>query len=81
MAKNLGFGFMRLPLLNKDDPTSFDYELLYKLVDAFMERGFTYFDTALSTTGGFPKKRSASRLLNVIPAAASRLPPSCRPGC
>lgn len=42
----LGFGFMRLPLKNKDDQTSIDYDLLNKMVDKFMERGFTYFDTA-----------------------------------
>ncbi len=42
----LGFGFMRLPLKNPDDQTSIDYELLNQMVDKFMERGFTYFDTA-----------------------------------
>ena len=42
----LGFGFMRLPLKNPDDQTSIDYETLNKMVDTFLERGFTYFDTA-----------------------------------
>lgn len=42
----LGFGFMRLPLKNPNDQTSIDYDLLNKMVDKFMERGFTYFDTA-----------------------------------
>lgn len=46
MAKKLGFGCMRLPLLNKEDQTSFDTETLNKMVDTFIERGFTYFDTA-----------------------------------
>ena len=46
MAKKLGFGFMRLPLINPDDQTSIDYEQLKKMVDTFLERGFTYFDTA-----------------------------------
>jgi predicted aldo/keto reductase-like oxidoreductase len=40
--KKLGFGFMRLP--RKDDKV--DYEPMKKLVDAFLERGFSYFDTA-----------------------------------
>ena len=44
--KKLGLGFMRLPVKNQDDPTSFDTELLNKMVDTFLERGFTYFDTA-----------------------------------
>ena len=46
MSKKLGFGFMRLPLTNIEDQTSVDYEQLNKMVDAFLERGFTYFDTA-----------------------------------
>ena len=45
-VKKLGFGMMRLPLLDKDDDGSIDIELTKKMVDVFMERGFTYFDTA-----------------------------------
>jgi len=44
--KKLGFGFMRLPVINKEDPKSIDMEMLNKMVDTFLERGFTYFDTA-----------------------------------
>lgn len=44
--KKLGFGFMRLPLINPDDQTSIDYKMLSQMVDTFLERGFTYFDTA-----------------------------------
>jgi predicted aldo/keto reductase-like oxidoreductase len=44
--KKLGFGFMRLPVKNLDDPASIDMETLYQMVDTFLERGFTYFDTA-----------------------------------
>ena len=33
--KNLGFGMMRLPVLS--GPTDFDYEHLYRMVDAFQE--------------------------------------------
>lgn len=46
VQKKLGFGFMRLPITNKEDQTSIDYEQLNKMVDIFLERGFTYFDTA-----------------------------------
>lgn len=46
MRKNLGFGLMRLPLLDKDDLSKIDYETLNMMVDTFLERGFTYFDTA-----------------------------------
>ena len=42
--KNLGFGMMRLPVLS--GPTDFDYEQLNRMVDAFLEAGYTYFDTS-----------------------------------
>ncbi|WKY46506.1 aldo/keto reductase [Eubacteriaceae bacterium ES3] len=44
--KKLGFGFMRLPLLNAEDSKSIDMNQLEKMVDTFLQRGFTYFDTA-----------------------------------
>jgi len=51
MGKKLGFGCMRLPLLNKEDQTSFDTETLNQLVDKFLKKGFTYFDTAYTYHG------------------------------
>lgn len=45
-AKKLGFGLMRLPLKDKEDQSSIDMEQLNKMVDTFIEEGFTYFDTA-----------------------------------
>ncbi len=44
--KKLGFGTMRLPLLVKEDPKSIDLEQFKTMVDLFLKRGFTYFDTA-----------------------------------
>ncbi|OED30019.1 aldo/keto reductase [Methanosphaera sp. WGK6] len=44
--KKMGFGMMRLPLTNKEDPTKIDQKQVNKMVDAFMENGYTYFDTA-----------------------------------
>ena len=44
--KKLGFGLMRLPLLDETDAGSIDLETTKKMVDLFLERGFTYFDTA-----------------------------------
>ena len=44
--KKLGFGMMRLPLLDANDPKSVDKQTVCRMVDAFLERGFTYFDTA-----------------------------------
>lgn len=45
--KKLGFGLMRLPLLDPNDEKSIDLEQAKRMVDLFMERGFTYFDTAI----------------------------------
>lgn len=44
--KKLGFGLMRLPLLDANDYGSIDIEQTKRMVDAFLERGYTYFDTA-----------------------------------
>ena len=45
-GKKLGFGLMRLPSLDPNDPGKIDIEQVKKMVDTFIERGFTYFDTA-----------------------------------
>ena len=50
-AKKLGFGLMRLPLTNPADDSSIDIELTKKMVDMYLERGFTYFDTAIMYCG------------------------------
>ena len=42
----LGFGCMRLPLLDPADQQSIDIPQLEQMVDAFLEGGGTYFDTA-----------------------------------
>ena len=42
IKKNFGFGMMRLPMIGED----VDIETTNKMVDAFLEAGFNYFDTA-----------------------------------
>ena len=44
--KKLGFGLMRLPQTDPSNAAMIDMEKTKALVDAFIERGFTYFDTA-----------------------------------
>ncbi len=44
--KKLGFGMMRLPLLDVNDESSVDFESVNEMVDLFMDRGFNFFDTA-----------------------------------
>ena len=47
----LGFGLMRLPTRNPGDPGDIDFAQVNQMVDMFLERGFTYFDTALMYCG------------------------------
>ena len=47
----LGFGFMRLPVLNGNQE-DIDFEQLYKMVDTFLAGGFTYFDTSFAYHNG-----------------------------
>ena len=46
MVKKLGFGLMRLPVKEEGKPAKYDIEQIKEMVDIFMDRGFTYFDTA-----------------------------------
>ena len=50
--KKLGFGLMRLPLLDKNNKSSINQEQFNKMVDYFMENGFNYFDTAYTYFDG-----------------------------
>ncbi|MDE6107802.1 MAG: aldo/keto reductase [Oscillospiraceae bacterium] len=44
--KKLAFGMMRLPLTDPADSTAIDYATVNTMVDSFMSKGFTHFDTA-----------------------------------
>lgn len=48
----LGFGLMRLPLVDPADTTKIDYATMRALVDRYLEAGFNYFDTAAPYHGG-----------------------------
>ncbi len=52
----LGFGFLRLPRLDPDDPNSYDLPLLEQLVDRFLAGGGTYFDTAYTYLDGMSER-------------------------
>ena len=54
--KKLGFGLMRLPLRDPRDSGSIDLEEVNRMVDLFLERGFTYFDTAYVYHNGMSEK-------------------------
>ena len=50
--KKLGFGMMRLPTPDSKAQDKVDFQQVCAMVDAFLERGFTYFDTAYMYHGG-----------------------------
>ena len=58
LKSRLGFGMMRLPVKN-GNPTDFDFDELNKMVDTFIEAGFTYFDTSYVYHNG--KSEEATR--------------------
>lgn len=71
----LGFGLMRLPLLEHSE---IDIEQLKAMVDTFLERGFTYFDTAFSYHDGHSETAAKAALFDRHPRAsfqfATKLP-------
>ncbi|WP_139653545.1 aldo/keto reductase [Raoultibacter phocaeensis] len=74
----LGFGFMRLPLTEADGAEVIDIEQVKRMVDAFMDAGFTYFDTARGYHGGASEAALKQALVERYPResfqVATKLP-------
>ena len=72
--KKLGFGLMRLPMIGE----KVDIEQTKKMVDYFMENGFTYFDTAYVYINGTSEVAMKEALVERYPRdsyqAATKLP-------
>lgn len=66
----LGFGLMRLPQLEEGGN---DIEATKKLVDAFMDAGFTYFDTAPTYHGGTSEIAAKEALVERYPRESFQL--------
>jgi predicted aldo/keto reductase-like oxidoreductase len=62
MNKKLGFGLMRLPLLDPNKQSSIDLEETKRMVDHFIAEGFTYFDTAWMYCG-FSSEKAVKEVL------------------
>lgn len=54
IKKNFGFGFMRLPMQDGE----VDIAETNRMVDAFLDAGFNYFDTAHGYLQGKSERRS-----------------------
>lgn len=65
--KKLGFGLMRLPLVDPNDEADIDIEELKKMVDLFISRGFMYFDTAIMYNGFASQKAAKEALVDRYP--------------
>ena len=61
--KKLGFGLMRLPMIEGN----VDIEQTNKMVDIFLERGFTYFDTAYAYLAGKSEEVVKTCIINRHP--------------
>ncbi|MGN0165570.1 MAG: aldo/keto reductase [Lachnospiraceae bacterium] len=71
MDKKLGFGLMRLPMIKDSD--EIDINLTKKMVDTFIERGFTYFDTAWMYCGFKSENATKEVLVDRYPREAYTL--------
>ena len=65
--KKLGFGLMRMPTIDKTNAADVDIEQVKKMVDLFMEKGFTYFDTAIMYNGFASQSTAKAALVDRYP--------------
>ena len=73
----LGFGCMRLPLIDEHDPTSIDIDRVKAMVDAFLESGCTYFDTAYVYHNGASETALREALVKRYPRDAYTVATKC----
>jgi predicted aldo/keto reductase-like oxidoreductase len=73
----LGFGTLRLPLLDPEDQKSVDVEQLKNMVDVFMASGCTYFDTAFVYHGGKAESALKQALVDRYPRDAYTIATKC----
>ncbi|WP_165249000.1 aldo/keto reductase [Adlercreutzia sp. ZJ141] len=73
----MGFGCMRLPLLDEGDQTSINIEQFKQMVDVFMEAGNTYFDTAFVYHDGASETAIGEVLVARYPRESFTLATKC----
>ncbi len=76
-ASKLGFGCMRLPLNNPKDVTDIDIEQLKQMVDAFLEAGGNYFDTAFVYHNGCSETALREALVKRYPRESFTIATKC----
>ncbi len=76
-VSRMGFGCMRLPLTDPDDPTSIDIEQFKDMVDVFLEAGNTYFDNAYVYHNGKAEAALKKALVDRYPRDAYTVATKC----
>ena len=52
LNSKFGFGCMRLPLTDENNPTSINQELFNQMIDYYMKKGYNFFDTSYAYHNG-----------------------------
>lgn len=76
-ASKMGFGCMRLPLLDPDDPKSIDMPQFKQMVDEFMQAGNSYFDTAFVYHEGASETALGEALVKRYPRESFTIATKC----
>jgi len=58
----LGFGFMRLPLVDEEDRTVIDLDRVNRMVDAYIDAGYDYFEQDTIITVEIARRQSGNAL-------------------
>ena len=69
----LGFGLLRLPHIDPQDPNDVDLETTKQMVDLFLQRGFQYFDTAYIYLNGKSEAYLRQALVERYPREAFQI--------
>lgn len=76
-ASKMGFGCMRLPLLDENDQKSIDMSQFEQMVDLFMDAGNTYFDTAFVYHEGESEVTLGKALVSRYPRESFTIATKC----
>ncbi|MDR1019991.1 MAG: aldo/keto reductase [Synergistaceae bacterium] len=71
--KKLGFGFMRLPMIGND----VDIEQTKEMVDVFMSRGFSYFDSSWAYIDGKSEEAMKTAIVDRYPRESFQIATKC----
>jgi predicted aldo/keto reductase-like oxidoreductase len=69
----LGFGFMRLPMIGKD----IDIEQTKEMVDLFMSKRFSYFDSSWAYNGGKSEEAMKTAIVDRYPRESFQIATKC----